>query len=448
MEVSDVAVPVFPPGPKSQALLQRLQHAIGSANYTGLYGISLEKGKNYLVQDVDGNIYVDCLSSASSCSLGYGQDFLIKAYSDSAKDIQQTCFTYSPNVHAIELAEKLKTLWPDQSEVRVMLGLSGSDSSGGAIKALRKYTKKPKVIHFKNDYHGSTGLSQQASDYGSLDDGIYSQNDLFIEHSFPTTDAQAAQRLIEIAADLALEDVGGIICEVIQGDAGIVVPPAGFIKGLRELTDATGTLLIVDEVQSGMGRTGKWWAFEHEDIVPDMIVTAKGLSGGYAPISAVIGRKEIIDSLSAGQHIFTFGGHPPSAAVACAVIDYIREKNLPDHAASLGSYLIGELEVIKAVFPQQILQVRGKGLMIGLQINIDASDIAGKVFATRCAEKGLYVGFFGVDADIVRIQPPLILDQKGADFILATIKDVAVEIRDNKVPQKTYENVNKYSIGI
>ena len=312
----------------------------------------------------------------------------------------------------------------------------------------RKFTGLDGIIHFKNDYHGSTGISQQASDYGSLDDGIYASNPNFIEYVFPTSDSEAQEVLTKIEHDLINKKAGGVICEAIQGDAGVIVPPNGFIKKLRKITQETKSVLIIDEVQSGMGRTGKWWSFQHDNVVPDLFVVAKGLSSGYAPISAVVGRKDIIDSLSSGQHLFTYGGHPPSAAVALKVLQYIEDKKVPENCDKIGKYLLAGLANIKANYPNIILDVRGKGLMIGIQISLETGDTAGKIFATRCMELGVYVGFFGVLGNVVRIEPPLTIGLEHADLILSNISQVANEFKSGTIPKQTYENVKRYSIGI
>ena len=442
------SVPVFPPGPKSLAVLDTLGAAIGRANYTGLYGIVLSSGSGAQLTDADGNTYLDCLACASSTSLGYGQEFLVDAYASTARVLQQSCFTYSPNEPAIALAELLITLMPGNFDKRVMIGLSGSDASGGAIKAVRKFTRLQGIIHFKNDYHGSTGISQQASDFGTLDDGLYAFHPEYIEVDFPRTQAEAVIAEIKIAALLATGRVGGLICEAIQGDAGVVVPPAGFLATLRQLTSQYGALLVCDEVQSGMGRTGKWWAYQHDGIVPDLMVTAKGITAGYAPLSAVIGRADVLNSLAPGQHIFTYGGHPPSAAVALATLNYITAQGLVDHAGQLGEALIAALTAVAARYPAIMLEVRGKGLMIGIQIDISSDPLAGKIFASRCVELGVYVGFFGVNGDVVRIEPPLIIQQADADLIVQTVGQVAAEMAAGTIPPQTVENVKKYSIGV
>lgn len=438
----------IPPGPQSIALLKRMRQVIGRANYGGLYGVCLQKGRGMYLEDADHNVYLDCLAAASSCSLGYGQDFLAQAYTDAVSELQQSCFFYSPNQHAVALAEKLVRITPGAFDKRVLLGLSGSDASGGAIKAMRKFTQNEAIIHFKNDYHGSTGLSQAASDFGNLNAGILPKSSQFIEFDFPASPEQAATVLEQIRHQLTRHKAGGILCEAIQGDAGIQLPPGGFMQELRTLTRETDTLLAIDEVQSGMGRTGKWWSYEHEAIVPDLFVTAKGLSGGYAPISAIIGRQDVLDSLDSGQHLFTYGGHPASAAVAGKVIDYITQHDLLSRVNETGQFLLTELRRVQQAYPDIIVDVRGRGLMIGVQIDVSSYLLAGKVFSTRCVEKGVYVGFFGVNAEVVRIEPPLLMTITEATVLVEVIRDVAHEMQVGAIPKRTYKNVRTYSLGI
>ena len=445
---SGISMKEVPPGPQSKALLERMKRVIGRSNYCGLYGITLHEGRGLYVEDVDNNIYLDCLAGAAACTLGYGQQVLAQTYAEVASQLQHSAFVYSPNVYAIELAEKLIATSPGNFTKKVMLGVSGSDSSGGAIKAIRKFTHNETIIHFKNDYHGSTGLSQAASDFGNLNTGILPADRHFIELDFPSTSEQADQVLEQIRHNLKRHKAGGILCEPIQGDAGVQVPPAGFIRELRRITEETDTLLAIDEIQTGMARTGKWWAFEHEEITPDIFITAKGLSGGYAPVSALIGRQDVLDSLDPGQHLFTYGGHAPSTAVASKVIDYISQHNVLATVEATGQFLLTQLGYVQQEFPHIILDVRGRGLMIGLQINISSYLLAGKVFSTRCMEKGVYVGFYGVNADVVRIEPPLLLSMEQAHVIVDVVREVAIEMHEGTIPEITYKNVLLYSVGI
>jgi 4-aminobutyrate aminotransferase len=398
--------------------------------------------------DLDGNIYLDCLAAASCNLLGYSYERVAEVYYQVAKTLQNSCFPYSPNLQAVELAEHLIRITPGNYPKKVLLGLSGSDACDGAIQAMRKYTKKLALLKFRNDYHGSTGLSQPASGFRNLNVGVFPPSPNFITIDFPVTRQQSERTLKKIENTLAKGKVGAVMAEPIQGDAGIHVPYPGFFPRLVEVLQDERAILIVDEVQSGMGRTGKWWAIEHENIVPDLLVTAKGLSAGYASISALIGRAEIIDSLEPAQHLFTYSGHPPSAAVASKVINLIEENNLIENAAQVGARMKNGLARVKEAFPQVVSDVRGRGLMIGVEINISQDKLAGKLFAIRCVEKGVYVGYFGVGQNVLRIEPPLIISETEADIVVETILEVAEEMSKQRIPPSTLDKVHKYMIGL
>lgn len=447
-----IDIKVFPPGPKSQAMLIELQKAIGKTNYTGLYGIVLDVyqggDSGPYMTDLDGNTYLDCLAAASVNVLGYGRKDIAIKLGEIAESTQNSGFIYSPNVPAIELAKTLIDITPGEHAKRVLLGLSGSDSNGGALEAVRKFTKTQSIIHFKNAWHGSTGLSQCASAFGDTNKGIYPPSPKFLAVDFPTTQEKAEEVLYTVQKHLDTGQVGGMIVEIIQGDAGILMPPMGFFPALHKKLQEKGALLIVDEVQSGMGRTGKWWACEHEGIVPDLLVAGKGLGGGFAPISAVIGRQDVLDALEPGQQIFTFTGHPVCAQAASLVIESIKKSGLVQHSKDMGEQLLQALKVVQRIYQKIIVDVRGMGLMIGVEINIETDEIAGIVFATRCAEKGIYVGFFGVKKEVIRIEPPLIINQLEVDTIVAKFTEVAKEMHTGQIPQKTVENAKEYAIGL
>jgi 4-aminobutyrate aminotransferase len=438
----------FPPGEKSKDLLSQLKKVIANPNYSGLYGISIKEGNDVYFKDFDGFTYLDCLAAASTNCLGYSYPGIAETYAQVASTMQHSCFLYSPNEHALKLATKLIQISPGNFPKKVMFGLSGSDACDGAIKAARKYTRNLGIIHFKNDYHGSTGLSMPASDYSTLNTGIFEHSQLFNELSFPSNQAEMNNVLEQIETMFKSHKALTVIAETFQGDAGVQVPPKDFFKQLSSLTKKYQGILIIDEVQSGMGRTGFWWAIEHENVEPDILVTAKSLSGGFAPISAAIGRAEVLDSLENGQHLFTYSGHAPSAAVALKIIETIEQNKLIEHAHQMGTMLMSKLYALKNTYNNIIVDVRGKGLMIGIEINIMTDSLAGKVFATRCVEKGLYVGFFGVNGEVIRIEPPLIIKQNHVQEILRIIEEVALEMQNGTIPEQTYTNVKTYSIGI
>lgn len=443
-----VGVPVPPPGPKSLALVERMGRVIGRSNYLGLYGIALVRGDGCRVQDLDGNVYLDCLAAATTNVLGYGHDTVADAYHRVAVEMQHSCFAYSPNPYPVMLAEKLVALAPGPAETRVMFGLSGSDSVGGAIEALRKFTGKTRLLKFANAYHGSTGLSQQASGFRSLNEGVYPPSEDFVTLDFPTTETTRDDVLRKIERLCGTGAVGGMIVEPIQGDAGVLAPAEGFFPRAVEILETCGALFLVDEVQSGMGRTGAWWAIEHEGVAPDILVAAKGLSGGYAPMSALVGRADVLDSLSSAQHVFTYSGHGPSAAAVLEVIDIIERERLVENAARVGRHLLERLQAVAHDVPEVVREARGRGLMIGVEIDVSRDPAACKVVSQRCVEKGAYVGYFGDSQQVVRIQPPLTLSLQEADFVADTVRDVVEEMRRGDTPRETVERVRRHGIGL
>lgn len=443
-----ISVKVPPPGPRSLALLERTKRAIGRTNYAGLYSICLAGGDGVHVQDLDGNVYLDCLAAASSNVLGYGRDEVARAYYEEASRIQHTCLVYSANEPCVRLAEALNRLMPADFPRKTILGLSGSDANEGAIEAARKYTGRSGIISFRRAYHGSNGLSQAASGYPAVNAGIYPAEDLnFIKTDFPVTVEDRDRTLRNIESVLAFGKVGAVMAECLQGDAGNLLPAEGFFPRLREMLGAYGVLLICDEVQSGMGRTGRWWSYMHEGIVPDMMVSAKGLTGGYAPVSTLTGRAEVLDSLEAVQHVFTYSGHPPSAAVACKTIEIIERDGLIANAQRVGDRLLAGLKDMEAKYPDVVVEARGRGLQIGVEIDISKNRYAGKIFAYRCVEKGLYPGYFGDKQKVLRMHPPLTLPEAQADVIIGTCHEVADEMHRGLIPAETEQKVQRYAQG-
>jgi len=323
-------IKISPPGPESLAALERLKRVIGRGNYMGLYGICLAESEGVYIKDVDGNIYLDCLSGAASNNLGYNYHQIADAYYQTAKANPHTSFSYSPTLPAIELAEHLIRITPGTYPKKILLGLNGSKSCEDAIEVIWTYTRKRKIIKFKDAYHGATWLTKSASGFNPPNSKDF-YNSYFLNLPYPS-DIQIRDKILcQLERELSKGDVGGVLIEPILADAGIIMPCSGFFASMRELLDQYGVLLAVDEIQNGMGRTGKWWSIEHENVIPDLIITGKALAGGYAPISALVGKAELIDSIGSGKQIGTFIGHPPSAAAAVAAIKLIEEINLLDH---------------------------------------------------------------------------------------------------------------------
>lgn len=441
-------IATFPPGPFSQSVFAELDNVIGNTNIASMFGITLASGSGPYVSDFDGNTYLDCLAGASANILGYGIDAISEYMARAASQIQHTCFGYTPNVYALMLAEALLETCPDESPRRILLGLSGSDACGGAIEVMRKSTHRMGIVHFDNAYHGSTGLSQQASGYGDLNAGIYPPSPDFVSLPYPETDAIAESNLAEIERQLRSGQVGGVIAETIQGDNGVRFAAPGFFTQLKGLLERYEALLILDEIQAGMGRTGSLWAFEQEGVTPDLWTSAKGLSAGYAPVSAIIGSKDAVDALAPAQQLFTYTGHAPSCAAAYATLTMVIGDDVIGNAATQGSALISRLRALQAEFPDIISDVRGRGLMIGMEIVNTGKQQNAVVFATRGVELGVYFGYFGVHRNVVRIEPPLNIGPPEIDLIVQVASTVAGELRDGTIPEQTYENIAKYSGGL
>jgi 4-aminobutyrate aminotransferase-like enzyme len=443
-----IRMKVPPPGPNSLAMLERTKKSLGRTNYAGLYSICLADGDGVYIQDLDGNVYLDCLSAASSNVLGYGRDEVARAYYDTASRIQHTCLVYSANEPCVQLAETLNRLMPSDSPKKTILGLSGSDSNDGAIEAARRFTGRPGILSFRRAYHGSTGLSQAASGYPAVNAGIYSPEDPnFVKTDFPRTAEERDRVLRDVEAILAFGKVGAVMVECVQGDGGNIMPAEGFFSRLKEILDTYGVLLVCDEVQSGMGRTGRWWSYMHEGIVPDLMAAGKGLSAGYAPISALTGRADVLDALESVQHVFTYSGHPPSAAVAGKVIEIIERDGIIANARAVGDALLAGLKDLAVKYPDVIVEARGRGLQIGIEIDLSKSPLAGKTFAYRCVEKGVYPGYFGDKQRVIRMHPPLTLSEAEARIILATCGEVADEMHRGLIPAETGQKVAKYAQG-
>ena len=435
---------------KSKQIIQEVNRYIAKTQYAGLYGCVLESGFGNKIRDVEGNEYLDFLSGASTVCLGYGRSDLINIYAKTAQKLCHSCFIYSPNVEAVILAKKLIQITPGNYPKKVMFGLSASDSIDGAIKASRAYTGKKIIISFRHSYHGSTGLSGQATGFLSLKKGMYQSSEM-IYLDFPTTETEA-KKILKYAATVfrsRYTEIACIIFEPILGDGGNIVPPKDFWSNLLGLTKKYKIISVADETQTGMGRSGKWWAIEYFEVYPDIIVTGKGLGGGYVPISACIGRSEILDSLSKAQHIFTLSGHPPSCAVATKIISIMEKQNIAPQVERKGKYFKHRLIKLIQQYRNDIFcEVRGMGLLIGISIKSLEGIPLAALFATRCVQKGLYVGYFGVHNEVVRLHPPLTITYTELDRAIAMLSEVFEEWKYKLIPSTTYAICRRYSKGL
>jgi len=438
MQIAEMKLPQLLtslPGPKAKALVQR-DHGVISSSYTRDYPLVAKTGRGAMVEDVDGNTFLDFAAGIAVVSTGHCHPAVVAAIQTQAADlIHMSCTDfYYPGM--VDLAEKLASIAPGKEPKRVYFGNSGTEAIEAAMKLARYHTKRDQFIAFHGCFHGRTlgSLSLTASravqrrHFGALLGGVF-------HAPYPNTyrgahgvrpEHAAADALTFIENELFKrlvdpEEVAGIFIEPIQGEGGYLPAPAEFLQGLARISNKHGIMLVVDEVQSGMGRTGKWWAAEHSVIEPDMICVAKGIASGM-PLSAVIAKQSVMD-WKPGAHASTFGGNPVSIAAALATIGLIEREYLAN-AARMGEFMFERM----ADWPERhkiVGQVRGKGLMIGVEIVRDqktkepAADLRHRILEAAF-HKGLLI--LGAGESTLRISPPLMIDQEQAEFAVRTIE--------------------------
>ena len=406
------------PGPRAQALIAR-DDAVVSPSLTRAYPLVAETGDGYVVTDVDGNRFLDFAAGIAVCSTGHRHPKVveaIKAQADRLIHIAATDF-YEPRY--LELTEHLARIAPFKERARVFLSNSGTEAVEGAIKLARHHTHRPGLISFEGAFHGRTlgALSltnsklKQRAGFGPLLPMVY-------HAPFPRVrswkegsggDGSAELEVLRkniLGRLIAPDDVAAIVVEPIQGEGGYFPAPASFLRGLRELCDEHGILLVADEVQSGMGRTGRWWAIQHSDVEPDIITTAKGIASGM-PLGAFIARDSVM-TWPAGAHGSTFAGNPVCAAAGKATMDLI-EGGLMDNAARMGARLRTGLEQVASQH-DGVRDIRGAGLMLGVEF---ASHQAANAVELAAFERGLLLLECGEAT--IRLCPPLIVDEAAVD---------------------------------
>ncbi len=345
----------------------------------------------------------------------------------------------------VKLAKKLAEITPGDFPKQTLLVNSGAEAVENAVKIARRYTGKYGIIAFENAFHGRTtltmGLTSQVKYYkygfGPFDPGIQRFPYAYTYRApFKTSDADYAEYCVRRIEDgfktyMPAEATAAIIVEPFLGEGGYVIPPPEFFKGLRRLCDSYGLLLIADEIQSGIGRTGKMWAIEHFDVVPDILVAAKGLGGGLV-LSAVVGRKEVMDSVDIGGIGGTFGGNPLSCIAGLKTIEVIERDKLLDKATALGKIAKNRLEGMKKKY-NIIGDVRCLGLALGIELVKDretkgpAGQETNEVIK-KCHEHGLVVMSCGTEHNVIRLMMPLVIKEnemeKGLDILEEAVKEV------------------------
>ena len=394
----------------SQELME-MEHRYGAHNYHPLE-VVISKAEGIWVEDPEGRRYIDMLSAYSAVNQGHRHPKIIKALKDQADLLTLTSRAFFNDRWPV-FAKRLSEV---TGKEMILPMNTGAEAVETAIKTMRKWgylakgveKDKAEIIVFSENFHGRTttiisfSVDPDAQEnYGPFTPGFV---------VVPYDDVEAVERAVS-------KNTVGILVEPIQGEAGVVVPKEGFLKGLERIAKKNNVLLAVDEIQTGFCRTGKTFAFQHEGIDPDIIIMGKALGGGVFPVSAVAADKKILGVFQPGTHGSTFGGNPLGCAVALAAIDVLMEEKLADKAAELGAYF---MEGIRKINSPKIKLVRGKGLLIGVVLN----ETAGKarIYTTALKEKGLLCK--ETHNWIIRFAPPLVITKDEIDLALGKIKEV------------------------
>lgn len=429
------------PGPEAKKVLEKDQKFV-SQSYTRVYPLVVKKAAGAVVEDVDSNRFLDFTSGIAVCNTGHCHPRVVEAIHRQAGQfihMSGTDFYYDAQS---TLAQKLGVITPGPKEKRVFFGNSGAEAIEAALKLARYHTKRPRILAFLGAFHGRTmgALSLTASKvihergFSPLVPGIthipYAYCYRCPYHlEYPKCEIACVEWIREdlFKRSIPPEEVAAIFVEPIQGEGGYIVPPPEFHQKLYELAKEFGILFVTDEVQTGMGRTGRMMAIEHWKVIPDIIALAKGIASGM-PLGATVSQSEVMDWVP-GSHASTFGGNPVSCQAALTTIELL-EEGLINNAARIGDYIFEKLEDLQKQF-SLIGEVRGRGLMIGIELIKDqvtrkkAIEERNKVIQA-CFEKGLLI--LGCGENVIRLVPPLIITQNEADTALTILEEALREV--------------------
>ena len=426
------------PGPKSKRLLEKQRKIDSSAvAYPNDIPLAFEAGKGATVRDVDGNTYVDMFAGIGVLNVGHANPYVLDAVHEQMDKLVHT--VDFPSEARLELIETLDRIAPGSlaGNNRVVFGgPTGSDANEASIKLAKYNTGGSGLVAFRGSYHGQTSGALSITSnkkfktpYAPLLPDVVHAGYPYPLRQGKSPDDAVKDALDEVRAILedpygGLADPAGIFVEPIQGEGGIVVPPEGFLEGLREIADDNDLPLMFDEIQSGLGRTGEWFAGEHFDVTPDIMTMAKALGGNGLPLSATMYHEDL-DTWGPGDHAGTYRGHVTAMRAGTRAIEYIEAHDLLAHARDLGRHIRGRLNEIAESNPA-LVEVRGKGLFIGAEF-VDEDGEPAKETVTEiqryCYEHGVLVWKAGRGGSVLRLLPPLVLTHELADAALEVIAD-------------------------
>jgi 4-aminobutyrate aminotransferase/(S)-3-amino-2-methylpropionate transaminase len=414
------------PGPRSRALIERRGEAMTSA-FPALHPLVAARGNGSIVEDVDGNRLIDLATGISVLNVGHTAQEVV----DAAKrqlDLDSHTSGVTANEPSIELAERLNALTPGGFPKKTFFANSGAEAVENAVKVARYATGRSAVVTFDHAFHGRTLLAMTLTakvmpykqGFGPFAPEIY-RLPMAYPYRWPSGPERCAEEALAYAVEemhkhIGEDNIAAVILEPIQGEGGFIVPAPGFVKGVAEFCAANGIVFVADEIQSAMGRAGRWYAIEDEDVVPDLVTTAKSLGGGL-PISAVTGRAELMDAVHPGGLGGTYGTNPVAAAAAIAVLDMIERDDLLARARRVGEIVMEHFHRFEERFGM-VGDVRGRGAMCAIELVEDrvtkeplGADLMNAI-TRRALERGVIVITAGTYGNVLRLLPPLNIEQE------------------------------------
>ena len=399
----------------SESLIAR-RSAVVSSGVGRLNGIAASHGKGALLTDIDGKEFLDLAAGIGVTNVGHSHPKVVAAIAEQSAKLQHACFHVSSYEPYVALCEKLVSLFPHGEKTKAMLVNSGAEAVENAIKIARQATGRPSIICFTEGFHGRTLLASSLtskvgykSGCGPFAPEIYR---LPFPNFFRYGDGLELEQFVEreiarlrdaFANTVAAEQVAAVILEPVQGEGGFNPVPPSYLKALRQECDLRGVLLILDEVQSGFCRTGRWAAYQHSDVVPDISTWAKAMGGGL-PISAVLGKAEVMDRARPGTLGGTYGGNPVACAAALAAIEVMESEDLCARAITIGQTIREFLEPLRDRCPG-VIDLRGLGAMMAIELTSGTANVV-----ARCVERGVLVITAGTDGLVLRLLPPLVIE--------------------------------------
>ncbi|MGW6932291.1 4-aminobutyrate--2-oxoglutarate transaminase [Lentzea sp. NPDC054927] len=412
------------PGPKSLELQARRKDAV-AAGVGSTLPVYIDSADDGLLIDVDGNQLIDLGSGIAVTNVGNPAPAVAEAVHAQIDRFSHTCFMITPYEGYLEVCEELNALTPGDHEKKSVLFNSGAEAVENAVKIARHVTGRQAVVVFDHGYHGRTNLTMALTAknmpykhrFGPFAPEVYRVPASYPLHDGLTGAEAAAHAIAAIEKQVGGDNTAAVVIEPIQGEGGFIAPAAGFLPAIAEWCRERGVLFVADEIQTGFCRTGSWFASDHENVVPDLITTAKGIAGGL-PLAAVTGRAEIMDAVHVGGLGGTYGGNPVACAAALGAIRTMRERDLNGAAQRIEETVMARLRAV-AEKTDIIADIRGRGAMLAIEFTERTPDVAARV-AKACHDQGVVVLTCGTYGNVIRLLPPLVIP----DDLLAEGLDV------------------------